>query len=99
MLEGCDEFVTKPVFSSFGENYDDDDDDDDINIIHDLDGNESVDPSWLRNESGTGSDAALAVKSIPAYVEVADLFIALVPESRRKGMLILYLFVLILIDD
>lgn len=36
------------------------------------------------NESGTGSDAALAVKSIPAYVEVADLFIALVPEMMHS---------------
>lgn len=38
----------------------------------------------LRNESGTGSDAALAVKSIPAYVEVADLFIALVPVTSTE---------------
>ncbi|CAE7212188.1 warA [Symbiodinium sp. CCMP2592] len=32
------------------------------------------------NENVTKSDAALAVQSIPAYVEVSDLFIALVPE-------------------
>ena len=38
-----------------------------------------------RNETGTGSDAAKAVQSIPAYVEVADLFIALVPETWRNG--------------
>ncbi|CAL1125998.1 unnamed protein product [Cladocopium goreaui] len=31
------------------------------------------------NEATTKSDAALAVKSIPAYVECADIFIALVP--------------------
>lgn len=35
----------------------------------------------LRNESHTESDAAKAVQSIPAYVEVADLFIALVPDT------------------
>ena len=32
------------------------------------------------NEDVTRSDAALAVQSIPAYVEAANLFIALVPE-------------------
>ena len=32
------------------------------------------------NEDETRSDAALAVQSIPAYVEVSNLFIALVPE-------------------
>ncbi|CAL1127825.1 unnamed protein product [Cladocopium goreaui] len=36
------------------------------------------------NESATGSDAAKAVQSIPAYVEVADLFIALVPEMMHS---------------
>ena len=33
------------------------------------------------NEEATKSDAALAVRSIPAYVEVSNLFIALVPEQ------------------
>lgn len=32
------------------------------------------------NEDATRSDAALAVQSIPAYVEACDLFVALVPE-------------------
>ena len=32
------------------------------------------------NEEATRSDAALAVRSIPAYVEASNLFIALVPE-------------------
>ncbi|CAJ1436666.1 unnamed protein product [Effrenium voratum] len=32
------------------------------------------------NETETRSEAALAVQSIPAYVEAADLFLALVPE-------------------
>ncbi|CAJ1453513.1 unnamed protein product [Effrenium voratum] len=32
------------------------------------------------NEDATRSDAALAVQSIPAYVEASDLFFALVPE-------------------
>ncbi|CAE7218198.1 Ank3 [Symbiodinium sp. CCMP2456] len=37
------------------------------------------------NENVTKSDAALAVQSIPAYVEVSDLFIALVPELTHAG--------------
>eukprot|EP00439_Symbiodinium_sp_Y106_P052250 s2042_g7.t1 len=36
------------------------------------------------NEETTRSDAALAVRSIPAYVEVSNLFIALVPEQLHK---------------
>ncbi|CAJ1372276.1 unnamed protein product [Effrenium voratum] len=32
------------------------------------------------NEDRTQTDAALAIQSIPAYVEVADVFVALVPE-------------------
>ncbi|CAJ1399136.1 unnamed protein product [Effrenium voratum] len=35
------------------------------------------------NEEDTKSDAAKAVQSIPAYVEVSDLFIALVPEVQH----------------
>ncbi|OLP98573.1 hypothetical protein AK812_SmicGene18923 [Symbiodinium microadriaticum] len=36
------------------------------------------------NEESTRSDAASAVKSIPAYVEVSNMFIALVPEQLHK---------------
>ena len=36
------------------------------------------------NEETTKSDAALAVQSIPAYVELSNLFIALVPELTHK---------------
>ena len=36
------------------------------------------------NEEATKSDAALAVQSIPAYVELSCLFIALVPELMHK---------------
>ena len=43
------------------------------------------------NDADAKSDAALAVQSIPAYVEASDLFIALVPPlthvdtGRRVG--------------
>ena len=36
------------------------------------------------NEEATKSDAALAVQSIPAYVELSNLFVALVPELMHK---------------
>ncbi|CAE7479088.1 unnamed protein product [Symbiodinium natans] len=36
------------------------------------------------NEEATKSDAALAVQSIPAYVELCNMFIALVPELTHK---------------
>lgn len=36
------------------------------------------------NEEATKSDAALAVQSIPAYVEASDLFVALVPELAHS---------------
>ena len=36
------------------------------------------------NEETTKSDAALAVQSIPAYVELSNMFIALVPELLHK---------------
>ncbi|CAE7699076.1 unnamed protein product, partial [Symbiodinium pilosum] len=36
------------------------------------------------NEEATKTDAALAVQSIPAYVELSNLFIALVPELTHK---------------
>ena len=36
------------------------------------------------NEETTKSDAALAVQSIPAYVELSNLFIALVPDLTHK---------------
>ncbi|CAE7207234.1 unnamed protein product [Symbiodinium natans] len=36
------------------------------------------------NEETTKTDAALAVQSIPAYVELCDLFLALVPELTHK---------------
>ena len=36
------------------------------------------------NEETTKSDAALAVQSIPAYVELSNVFIALVPELMHK---------------
>ena len=37
------------------------------------------------NEDITKSDAARAVRSIPAYVEAAELFIAVVPGSRHSS--------------
>lgn len=36
------------------------------------------------NEEVCKSEAAKAVQSIPAYVEAADLFIALVPEVKHQ---------------
>jgi len=44
------------------------------------------------NEDATKSDAALAVQSIPAYVELCNMFIALVPELQHKdsGQLVNY---------
>ena len=36
------------------------------------------------NEESVKSDAALAVQSIPAYVELSNVFIALVPELTHK---------------
>ena len=39
------------------------------------------------NEDTTTSDAALAVESIPAYVELSNMFIALVPELTHKDTL------------
>ena len=36
------------------------------------------------NEEATKSDAALAVQSIPAYVELSNIFLALVPELEHK---------------
>ena len=37
------------------------------------------------NEDTTRSDAALAVQSIPFYVEVSNIFLALVPEFKHKN--------------
>ena len=36
------------------------------------------------NEDTTRSEAALAVQSIPFYVEVSNIFLALVPEMKHK---------------
>ena len=36
------------------------------------------------NEDTTKSNAALAVQSIPAYVELSNVFLALVPELMHK---------------
>ena len=36
------------------------------------------------NEDMTRSEAALAVQSIPFYVEVSSIFLALVPEIKHK---------------
>ena len=49
------------------------------------------------NEDRTQTDAALAIQSIPAYVEVADVFVALVPELTHRRLHKAHLFALVVL--